>query len=182
MVRKIDLHWAWTIILNSTPWCEAVLHQLKKFYLTKNSFKNVKFRILKFHWNASMELFLTDSLSEVLLRRFSVFSCSGKSHAHVQCSRGHWHYGVRHSWPCTDFSKATTERSLVCHPQPASACKNGRRVQGLWEYVWSHAWHLSRNIRCVCVCEIHVIQSPLVDLIVKIAEVRKSDWITLWNT
>lgn len=100
----------------------------------------------------------------------AVFSCSGQSHAHVQRSRGHWHHGLRHSRPRTDVSKAAAERSLVRHPQPASAGKDGRRVQGLREYVRSYARHLSRNIRCVS-----LIQSPLVDLIIPMAAMRKGD-------
>ena len=78
-----------------------------------------------------------------------VFACSGWSYAHLQRSRSHRHHRVWHPRPRSDVGTATTERGVVCHPQPSSACQDGCRVQGLWEHVWSHAWHLPRNIRCV---------------------------------
>lgn len=83
---------------------------------------------------------------------FSVFSCSGWSHAHLQCSCSHRHHRVRHPWPRSDVGKATTKWGLICHPQPPGARQDGRRVQGLWEHVWTHARHLPWNIRFVCVC------------------------------
>lgn len=141
-----------TLSVKSTPWCNTAVMHLWKHFFSLINYKNVMFRIVKWHLRSN-DLFLHDCVLEVL-SQFSAFSHSGQSHAHVQCSRGHWHHRLWHSRPCTDISKATTERSLVRHPQLASTRKDGRRVQGLWEYVWSHARHLSRNIRCVrmCVC------------------------------
>lgn len=166
-----------TLSVNSTPWCNnAVIYLWKHFFWI--NYKNVMFRIVKLHLRSN-DFVLHNSVLEVL-SRFFVFSHSGQSHAHVQCSRGHWHHGLRHSRPRTDISKTTTERSLVRHPQLASTRKDGRRVQGLWEYVWSHAWHLSRNIRCVCTCVCAPDTASLVNLIISIVELEK--WVNNFKT
>lgn len=162
-----------TSSVNSTPCCNtAVIYRWKHFFSWIN-YKNVMFKIIQLDLRSN-NLFLHDNVLDVL-SQFSAFSHSGQSHAHVQCSCGHWHHGLRHSRPRTDISKATTERSLVRHPQLASTCKDGRRVQGLREYVWSHAWHLSRNIRCVYVCVPDT--ASLVNLKIWIVELEKK-WIT----
>ena len=85
----------------------------------------------------------------LLTLSLSVLACSGWSHAHLQRSRSHRHHRVWHPRPRSDVGTATKERGVICHPQPPSACQDGRRVQGLWEHVWSHARHLPRNFRCV---------------------------------
>lgn len=90
-------------------------------------------------------------MNEPLWLSFSVFSCSGRPHAHLQCSCSHWHHRLWHPRSRSDIGKATAKWSLICHPQPPSARQDGRRVQGLWEHVWTHARHVPWNIRFVFV-------------------------------
>lgn len=84
-----------------------------------------------------------DALLSLFISLLSVFPCSGRSHAHLQCSCSHGHHRVWHPRSRSNVGTATAKRGVVCHPQPPGPCQDGRSVQGLWEHVWTDARHLS---------------------------------------
>lgn len=70
---------------------------------------------------------------------------SGGPHAQVPGPRRDRRDGLRAVGPCQQLGSAATERGLLCHPQPAHHCKNGRHQQSMRKPVQPGSGDISRD-------------------------------------